>query len=133
MTGNERFEWNLGGWLGGQIGGSAWIMVAGLLTFSRDAQTAASVLGVFALANILGYAIWTCRHKLTAHAGMQLLLVIMGVAGLAAVYLLDRDRHFEAIQSGGSVSAAEMYLVIIFVIIGLMLMFYVRFGRDRSD
>ena len=133
MTERNRFEWNLGGWLGGQIGGSAWIMVAGLLTISRDTQTAMAVLGVCAAANILGYILWLLRQKLTAHAGMQLLLLIMGIASVAAVYLLDRDRHFEAIQSGGAVSAAEMYLVILFVIIGLMLMFYIRFGRSGRD
>lgn len=133
MNERNRLKWNLGGWLGGQIGGSAWIMVAGLLTISRDAQTAVSVLGVCAFANILGYSIWLLRQKLTAHAGMQLLLLIMGIASCAAVYLLDRDRQFEAIQSGGAVSAKEMYLVIFFVIAGLMMTFFIRFGRVRRD
>lgn len=129
MNSEPDLSWNLGGWLGSQLGGSAWMLVAGLLAMPRDMGTALEVLGIFVLANACGFVLWQRRDAVSALAGMQILLAVVGGASCAAVYLLDKAGIFEIIQSGGKVAAVEMYLLILFIILGLMLMFYLRFGR----
>lgn len=131
MTEPNRMQWNLGGWLGTQLGCTAWILVAGLLSFPEDSVAALVVIALFALANLLGMAIWRSRERLSAYAGLQLLLPVVGFAGLAAVYVLDRAGIYETIQVGGIVSARTTYLSIVVVVAALMLMFYFQFGRRR--
>jgi hypothetical protein len=131
MTEPQRMQWNLGGWLGAQLGCTAWILVAGVLSFSTDPVAALVVTGLFALANVIGMIIWHNRERLTAYAGLQILLPVVGVVGLAGVYVLDRAGIYESIQVGGTVSARWTYGVIILVVAAMMLMFYFQFGRRR--
>lgn len=131
MTEPNRMQWNLGGWLGGQLGGTAWILVAAILSFRVDVTTAVLVIALFLIANIIGIAIWRRRDRLSAYAGIQIFLPILGAVGLAAVYVLQSARIFEAIQVGATVSARSTYFIIILVIAALMLMFYFQFGRRQ--
>lgn len=128
---NRSMQWNLGGWLGGQLGGSCWMLVAGLLALRADPSSALVVLGLFALANVAGMLIWMRRDSIAPLTGLMILLPILGIAGMLAVHVLDRAGIFESIQVGGSVSASQMYLVLIGVVAGLMLMFWLQFGRHR--
>ena len=122
-------HWNAGGWFGAQLGGSLWILIAGVLALRLDTQAGISAIVLFGAANGLGSFLWTRRDGLSAYAGIQLLLALVGTAGLAAVYVLERAGIFEAIQVGARVSAQSMYVVLIVVITALMLLFYLRFGR----
>ena len=122
-------NWNAGGWIGTQLGGSLWILVAGVLALSQDLQAGITSIALFAVANVTGAFLWQRREQLSPHAGFQLLLVTLGVASAGAVYVLDRAGVFEAIQVGGTVSARSMYVLLVVVIAPLMLSFYLRFGR----
>ena len=122
-------QWNLYGWLGGQLGGSAWMLVAGLLSFSADRTSAVTVIVFFALANLVGVILWRRRNRLSPYAAIQILLPVIGVLSLAAVYVLERAGIYETIQVGGTVSAKATYVVIAVVVAALMLMFYMQFGR----
>ena len=127
----NQMQWNIGGWLGGQLGGTAWILVAGILSLRFDMTTALVVIALFVLANVIGLAIWQRRDRLSAYAGVRVLMPIIGIVGLAAVYVLERAHIYETIQIGGTVSARWTYSVIILVVAALMLMFYFQFGRKR--
>ena len=131
MTESNRMQWNIGGWLGAQLGGTVWILVAGILSLWVDVNTAMVVIGLFVLANVVGMLIWKRRDKISAYAGIQILLPIVGVVGLATVYMLERSNIFEPIQVGGTVSARSTYGIIILVVVVLMLMFYLQAGRKR--
>lgn len=131
MTESNQMQWNLGGWLGAQLGCTAWILVAGVLSLRVDLDTGLVVIALFIVANGIGMAIWRSRERLSAHAGLQMLVPIIGVVGLAAVYVLDRAGIYETIQVGGTVSARSSYGAIISVVAALMLMFYFQFGRKR--
>lgn len=122
-------QWNLYGWLGGQLGGSAWMLVAGLLSFSADSMAAVTVIVLFALANLVGVILWRRRDQLSPYAAIQILLPVIGVLSLAAVFVLDRAGIYETIQIGGSISAQATYAIIAVVVAALMLMFYFQFGR----
>jgi len=125
-------QWNLGGWLGGQLGGTGWMLVAGLLSFSIDLTAAVTVMVLFALANLVGIILWRFQDRLSPYAGIQILLPVLGVFGLAAVFVLDRAEIYETIQIGGTISAHVTYTAIVVVVLTLMLLFYFRFGR-RSE
>ena len=131
----NQMQWNLGGWLGGQLGGSVWMLVAGLLSFFDDPKTAVTVIVLFALANLVGVILWSRRDGLSPYAGIQILLPVLGVFGLAAVFVLDRAGIYDAIQIGGTISAYVTYTAIVVVAAALMLMFYFRFGRksEKND
>ena len=131
MTESNQMRWNIGGWLGGQVGGTVWILVAGILSLWIDVNTAMIVIGLFVIANVVGMLIWRRRDKMSAYAGIQILLPIVGAAGLATVYMLERSNIYEAIQIGGTVSARSTYGIIVLVVAALMLMFYFQFGRKR--
>ncbi len=131
MTESNQMQWNIGGWLGAQVGGTVWILVAGILSLWVDVNTAMIVIALFVLANVIGMAIWRRRDKLSAYAGIQILLPIVGAVGLATVYMLDRSNIYESMQVGGTVSARSTYGLIILVVAALMLMFYFQFGRKR--
>ncbi len=131
MTESNQMQWNIGGWLGAQVGGTVWILIAGILSLWVNVNTAMIVIALFVLANVIGMAIWRRRDKLSAYAGIQILLPIVGAVGLATVYMLDRSNIYESMQVGGTVSARSTYGLIILVVAALMLMFYFQFGRKR--
>ncbi len=131
MTESNQMQWNLSGWLGAQLGSTVWILVAGILSLWVDVNTAIVVIALFVVANVIGMAIWRRREKLSAYAGIQILLPIVGVIGLATLYVLERSTIYESIQVGGTVSARSTYGIIIVVVAALMLMFYFQFGRKR--
>ncbi len=131
MSESNQIRWNLGGWLGAQLGGTLWILVAGILSLWVDVTTAVAVIGMFVVANMIGMGIWRRREKLSAYAGIQILLPIVGAVGLAAVYALERSGIYESIQVGGTVSARSTYGIIILVVPALMLMFYFQYGTKR--
>ncbi len=131
MTESNQMQWNIGGWLGAQLGGTIWILVAGILSLWADVTTAIIIIALFVLANVIGMAIWRRRDKLSAYTGVQILLPIVGAVGLATVYVLESSNIYESIQVGGTVSARSTYGIIVLVIAVLMLVFYFQFGRKR--
>ena len=133
MRSRQRLQWNPGGWFGSQVGGSAWILVGGLLCLPRDGTTGLIVLALFAAANLVGLQLWSRRARLSAYAGLQLLLVVLGLAGLATVFVLDRAGLFEAIQVGGRVSAGATCGLLAALIFGLMLFFRLRYGGGEPS
>lgn len=131
MTESNQMRWNIGGWLGAQVGGTVWILVAGILSLWIDVNTAMIVIGLFVIANVVGMLIWRRRDKMSAYAGIQTLIPIVGAAGVATVYMLERSNIYEAIQVGGTVSARSTYGIIILVVAVLTLTFYFQFGRKH--
>ena len=130
---SNRMRWNLGGWLGGQVGGSCWMLVAGLLSVRANATAAGVVLGLFALANLIGWLVWRRRASISPYTGLQILVPVLGVTGLGAVYVLDNAGIYESIQIGASVSAWETYAILIVVVVFLMVMLWWQERRNREQ
>ena len=126
-------HWNLGGWLGCQLGGSAWMLVASLLSFRSDAATAVTVLAFFTIVNLVGAAVWRWKHRLSPYVAVQILLPVLGAFSLATVFVLEHAGLYEAIQIGGKVSASSSYFLIFAIVIVLMAVFYFRFGRRSKS
>lgn len=125
-------NWNAGGWFGGQIGATVWMLVAGVLTAFRHWPAGLLVVALFAIPNALGWYFWRSR-RLSCYASSQWLIAVAGSCGLAVVYVLDSVNAWSAIQTSGQVSAEETYWIIALVFSGIMLSYYWRFGRRRVD
>ena len=121
-------NWNVGGWFGGQLGATVWMLVAGILTAIRDLPTGIFVVLLFAIPNVVGVALWLSR-KLSCYASTQLLIGVSGICSLVTVYVLDKANTWMQMQTGAQVSAQSSYWIIGLVYGGLILMFYVRFGH----
>ncbi len=121
-------NWNVGGWFGGQLGATVWMLVAGILTSIRDLPTGIFVVLLFAIPNVVGVVLWLSR-KFSCYASTQLLIGVSGICGLVTVYVLENANAWMQMQTGAQVSAQSSYWIIGLVYVGLILMFYVRFGR----
>ncbi len=130
MNESSHMRWNLGGWLGGQIGGSCWMLVAGLLSIPANLTVAFAVLGLFALANVAGWLVWRRRESMSPYMGLQILIPVLGATGIAAVYVLDSAGIYESIQVGGSVTASKTYAILVGVVAILMI---VLWRQDRHN
>lgn len=124
-------EWSAGGWFGGQIGATVWMLVAGSLAAILEPATGLLVVGLFVVPNVLGFALWRIR-RLSCYASTQVLIVVAAVCSLMAVWLLDRAGVWAQIQTGGQVAAGSMYWIIGLVFGGLVVMVRLRFGGDRN-
>ncbi|MCU7853390.1 MAG: hypothetical protein KZQ80_14400 [Candidatus Thiodiazotropha sp. (ex Monitilora ramsayi)] len=124
-------NWNVGGWFGGQVGATAWILVAAVLTAMRDLSIGMVVLLLFLVPNVIGLMLWASR-KFSCYASTQIVIGVSGVCGLATVYVLERANAWMQIQTGGQVSAQSSYWIIGLVFGGLMIMFYLLFGRGSK-
>ncbi len=123
MNKDTAFHWNLGGWLGAQLGGTCWILVAGLLAIRHEASVGVTVLALFVLPNLIGWRLWRSQERLSAYRDLQAMALVAGAFGLAAVYVLDGSGLWETIQVGGRASAGRVYLIIIGVVAALLVLF----------
>ena len=121
-------EWNKAGWFGGQLGGTGWLLIAGMLTAIRDLPTGMLVVGLFVISNVVGFVLWKAR-RMSCYASTQLFIGVSGICGLLAIYLLENANVWTEIQTGAQVSAYSAYWILSLVVGGLMLMFHLRFGR----
>ena len=124
MPKNTAFQWNLGGWLGGQIGGTCWILVAALMTFPRDPRLGSVLLVLFTIPNVVGWRLWAARERLSPLRGIQTMVIVAGAFGLMTVFALERGGLWDAIQVGGRASAGATYGVIVIVVIALLTLFH---------
>jgi len=56
-------RWNAGGWFGGQLGGTVWLLLLGILLLGIDVIAALGVLLCFAGANAIGTWLWSRRRR----------------------------------------------------------------------
>ena len=124
-------NWNAGGWFGGQIGATVWMLVAGILTAIRDLPVGMLVVLLFLIANVVGLSLWTGR-KLSCYSSTQILIGVSGVCSLVTVYVLDSANAWMQMQTGSQISALSSYWIIGLTFGGLMLMFFFRFGRGGN-
>ena len=97
-----QLNWQTGGWFGSQLGGTAWILVASLITFGHDILTGLILLLLFLIPNSIGTLLWHQR-KISCYASIQILFACCGLFGLLAVFVLDKNNLWLAIQQGGTI------------------------------
>lgn len=117
--------WNAGGWFGMLVGGTCWIAICSALLISHDVAVSGMVSAVFLSANVVGTLIWFSRDRVSAFIGIQTLLIVIGGAGLVAIFIIDRSGLWHIIQGvGGTVSALQMYMLLAVTMAGLFGLFW---------
>lgn len=96
-AGAGRFQWNLGGWFGSQVGGTLWLVLLGGVLWAKGQGAGAALLGLGLAANALGCFLWTRRQILDPYLALQLLLGACGIAAALSMWLL----------AGAGVTAAD--------------------------
>lgn len=125
-------QWNSGGWFGAQLGSTCWIAICAGLLSKHDLKVAAIVFTLFLAANIVGTALWCLRDRLSAYCGMNTLLAALGAASLAAVFVIESAGLWHVVEGvGGKVSAGQMYILIVALILGLFALFW-SINRSNS-
>jgi len=126
-----QLNWNSNGWFGSQLGGTVWILVAAAIALGHDAWAGLILLVTFLVPNIVGYLLWH-KKMLSCHASIQILFGFCGVFGVLAIYVLDRNHLWLEVQKGGSISVGLAYFLLILIVLILMIIFYLRFGREHN-
>ncbi len=100
--GTGRFQWNMGGWFGAQVGSTSWLFLGAILLLGQTPLLAGLWLGCFVLANLIGTIIWMNRSKVDPYRAIQVLfLVIFAFTTIAMVsadwlgFLRELDQRFE--------------------------------------
>lgn len=92
-VGRGAFQWNRGGWFGGQFGSTAWMVVLGSVLLAQSRPVGAWVLLSAGVANAVGFVLWNRRHSLAPFPAIQILMATCGLSAAAA---------FWSIAEGGS-------------------------------
>ena len=128
----KPLTWNAGGWFGAQIGGTCWIAICAAFLSMHNLTIATAVFALFLAANVIGIVIWRARNRISAYSGIKVLLIVIGVASIAAVFVVDRSGLWHLVEGvGGKVSARQMYLLIPVMIVGLFVLFW-SLNRSQS-
>lgn len=127
-----KMEWNAGGWFGSQLGGTVWILIAAAISLAHDFSTSMILLMLFLLPNLVGLFLWY-RKKLSCYQSMQIVLGLCGLAGLLAIFVLDRNDLWLEIQKGGAISKETGYVLLAVTVTVVMAIFHLRFGRKSDD
>lgn len=126
---SDQMRW---GWFGGQLGCSAWMLLASLLAgLEGSFLTAMYVVVLFALLNTFGYVLWFSRRKLRFRTAVSMLLLASGTFGTAAIYFLDSAGVWEVIQINPWVVSAEMSYVLL-VVVHVVILLVLGFGPLRK-
>ncbi len=126
------FQWNAGGWFGSQIGATVWIAICAILLVGKDLSIAAIIFIVFLIPNSVGTALWIGRSRISAYAGIQILLAVCWICSLATVYAIEGSGLWAAVsgididgQGTGTVAPISMKLLIALMFPAMMLFFFI--------
>lgn len=105
--GSGAFQWNRGGWFGGQFGATAWMLVLGVVLLAQSHPVGAWLVLIGALPNVLGFVLWKRRHSLAPFPALQALVAACGLS--AGVAWLCISESGPAAESGFSAGLLLMY------------------------
>lgn len=75
-----QFRWNTGGWFGGAIGSTAWLLPCGGICFlDGDLFVATLVWGCFVLANVVAIFLWMQRDQLALFPALMKLMAVLAI------------------------------------------------------
>ena len=120
ITQRSHFQWNRGGWFGGQIGATLWLVCLGVLLLLQGVAAGAVPLVLGLAANAFGLLLWTRRERLAAYPALQMMIAAAGFAALVSMAVVARA-HAEA-------TTRDMWVLLVYP--GLMLVFWLR---ERSS
>jgi hypothetical protein len=94
------FHWNAGGWFGGQLGASAWLLSGAFWLYLQEPAVGAIWLACCAAINAVGTILWLNRSRIGPHLALQFLLATSGLSGIVAFYAANTVQP-EAVREMG--------------------------------
>lgn len=91
--GPGNFQWNTGGWFGGQLGGTVWLIVAASVFAAGAPRLALALAACWLGANAIGTWLWWRRDRLLPYPAVQLMLVVVGAFSSLALFAIDYSGH----------------------------------------
>jgi hypothetical protein len=120
----SAFHWNLGGWLGAQLGSTLWLFLLAFVTMGKDAGAGLALFGAGLAANGVGFLLWTSRARLRPYVALQLLIAAIGASTLAAFLVLDAKGLLAGLDP--RIASTRTYYGLLAIYPGLMLLFALR-------
>lgn len=130
--GSGHFHWNAGGWYGGQIGSSCWILLAGLLLLFKELVLGLILIVCFSLINLFGTMLWTRRDRIAPYPAVQCLILLNGVFAFFTIILVD---HLERVSDLDPryVNMPGWVYAMLLMFPGMMLMFHLMEKQARKQ
>jgi len=128
--GTGTFQWNAGGWFGGQIGSTCWMLVCGLMYVWKSPLLGAILFGCFAVANTVGTAIWAKRDRVDPYWAIQILLAVILLFTAVGMVAADWFGVLEEFDRGGGGSKSAYLCLLIFP--GLFICFHLLYRAWMS-
>jgi hypothetical protein len=129
--GSGKFQWNTGGWFGGQIGSTLWLLLLGMILLNKNVIIGSIILLFFILPNMMGWIIWHERHRIEPYPAIQALLGMIGFSSLFAVIILDLSGYITKLEPGMRDSPKQAYwYLLIFPV--LMIAFHFLNSKEKN-
>lgn len=110
-VGPGRFQWNTGGWLGAQLGGSVWLILATLTLLPKHLEAGLVALSCFLVPNIFGLILYLNRTRVAPYAAIQWLICAIGVVSVIFVVYLNLSGLVQEIDPRLSYGQWGFYLL----------------------
>jgi hypothetical protein len=130
--GSGQFQWNIGGWLGAQVGGTVWMVILGFTLIQRNSWMACLCLGMALLVNLLALWLWSRRDRFAPYPCIQGLLAAVTLATLAILVTFDATGRLADLDPRFRNNPRGLY-TLLFMFPALMAMFHFqnRLGRKK--
>jgi len=106
-VGPGRFQWNTGGWFGGQIGSTVWLLGAAVSLLPAHVEAAVVAFLSFLLPNLAGVLLYRRRDRIAPYPALQALVLLVGAVSFLFVLYVNRaglagelDPRFEGARWG---------------------------------
>lgn len=126
VQGQGHFQWNAGGWFGGQLGSTVWLLVGAALVVPQSLKVAGILFGCFLLPNLLGLWLWSRRDRIAPYPAMQALIWTVAVFATVAFLTFDfaaAELPYLGTQLESQPFSSLMYCFLL-IFPGLSLLFY---------
>jgi len=99
MKGSGLFQWNAGGWFGGQLGATLWLILLGAFYARVSLGAGCFVVACGLVANGIGGWLWWRRDRVAPYAAIQILCATAGLAAAAGLMAVDLFGDVAALDS----------------------------------
>lgn len=86
----SSLQWNAGGWLGAQVGGTLWMLILGCVLMFQGEGAGSALLAAGIAGNLVGAWLWSRRHRMRLHFATQMLFAACGAFAVLALLVLAR-------------------------------------------
>ena len=133
--GTGAIRWTAGGWFGGQLGGTMWILLAGSLVLYQGSWLGAVVLLFFLLPNVIGTLMWHRRDRIPPYPALQALVAVLGLFTLLTLVAFDVSGRLAGLGVRSEGSPRSVYWIML-IFPAAMIMFHLQNrpgGKKRDD